>query len=590
MIGLQLAQQQDIPFGSDFAFTYGPAGFLVNPLVVDAGTMRLGFAAVLATQVAIVLLALVGARRRLGWPLAIVLAWATASLVGMEVAERLVAVVFGLSALSLLGRIPATWLAAAGAIAGLALLEKFNGGLASVVILACAVAGASERRRALVAAAAGFVVAVPVLWLALGQSLGGLPGWLARSVELSSGYNDAMGFDPGPAAHWLYVAVPALCLLGLWAIAYGGEHGAARWWLALAWLTLSFLVWKMVVTRMGVERGVAMGLLAFGFLFLPWPRLSSPDVAWADRLLPALGSAAALLLTLACVADAPRALDPVQNARALGREGRLTVSAWRRERAVEAMRAAALRGERPGTALPPRYIRTIGRDPVRVEPSEISVIWAARLRWSPPPVMQSYLAYTATLDDADADHYRNLRRGPAWVLRQPGAAIDGRLPSWESPAAQLAMLCHFAHRGLKNEWQLLRRVPDRCGPSRELLVTHTRTGADVAVPTPPRGTVVVADIDGIDVEGLERLRSTLVRARMRFLDAAGRPPIRLVPGTARNGLIMRAARGVDYPAGAGVSPEIARFRLRVDGSGSRSVTIRWRVVSVGTARGGRAAV
>lgn len=50
-------------------------------------------------------------------------------------------------------------------------------------------------------------------------------------------------------------------------------------------------------------------------------------------------------------------------------------------------------------------------------------------------------AYTEDLDQRNA-RYLAGKKAPRFVLRQPGAAIDTRLPRFESPDATLAIVCH----------------------------------------------------------------------------------------------------------------------------------------------------
>lgn len=64
----------------------------------------------------------------------------------------------------------------------------------------------------------------------------------------------------------------------------------------------------------------------------------------------------------------------------------------------------------------------------------------------------------------------------------------------------------------------------------------------------------LARIGGAGVSGTEILRTLLFRARQRFLLLNGRRLIRLVPGTAGDGLLMAAAPGVDYPGPFAVTP------------------------------------
>ena len=110
-------------------------------------------------------------------------------------------------------------------------------------------------------------------------------------------------------------------------------------------------------------------------------------------------------------------------------------------------------------AVPLAIVGALDNHCVETEPVEVSAIVAyPQWRWCPIGVMQSYAAYTTKLDNLDAAGYADARHGPDRVLRENGA-IDARNPTWESPAAMLALLCHFREIGRGGQWQALARIP-----------------------------------------------------------------------------------------------------------------------------------
>jgi len=174
------------------------------------------------------------------------------------------------------------------------------------------------------------------------------------------------------------------------------------------------------------------------------------------------------------------------------------------------------------------------------------VAWVYDLDWSPLPVFQNYSAYTAELDQLNADRIasdqgpeRILRQNPAQGLSQyPTRTIDRRYPAWDPPAQALATLCNFAPLQTTGHWQLLGRVPDRCGVPELLDSVESSYGESVPVPQAPRGEVVLVRIHGAEVDGLESLRSLLYRAKFRYAVVDGERTYRLVPGTAADGLLL----------------------------------------------------
>ena len=159
--------------------------------------------------------------------------------------------------------------------------------------------------------------------------------------------------------------------------------------------------------------------------------------------------------------------------------------------------------------------------------------------------MQSYAANTTKLDNLDAAGYATRATAPTGVLRQANVTIDGRTPTWESPAAMLSLLCHFKEIRSAAQWQSLARIPDRCGKPRPLVILHSQGVAPVAVPPAPAGSVLIAQVYGLQIHGAERIDTLFTRAAERRLVINGLG-IRVVPDTVADGLIFDVPPYADY--------------------------------------------
>jgi hypothetical protein len=261
--------------------------------------------------------------------------------------------------------------------------------------------------------------------------------------------------------------------------------------------------------------------------------------------------------------------NPITHLRSFATQVRTAASPGRRKAIIDSGRfITAIQ-----YGLEPRTVALLRGHGVHVDPWSASVVWAYRLKWHPLPVFQDYQAYTSALDHGNADVLRN-RGGPDRILRENVAvvekslgyalpAIDNRYPAWDPPAAALAMLCNFAPLETTPRWQVLGRVPSRCGAPRQIGLVGTRAGQTVTVPRAGNDDVVFARIQGAGVGGLERLRSFLLRARFRYAIVNGRTAWRLVPGTAADGLVMTVPRGADFPGqGFTLSPNARTLSLR----------------------------
>ncbi len=59
----------------------------------------------------------------------------------------------------------------------------------------------------------------------------------------------------------------------------------------------------------------------------------------------------------------------------------------------------------------------------------------------------------------------------------------------------LAMICNFVPEISDGGWEVLRRVPDRCGEPIDLGMSPVTAGQPVTVPAAPYGSIVVASFD-----------------------------------------------------------------------------------------------
>jgi hypothetical protein len=229
---------------------------------------------------------------------------------------------------------------------------------------------------------------------------------------------------------------------------------------------------------------------------------------------------------------------------------------------------------------------------VAVEPWEIGAAWAYELDWQPLPVFQNYSAYTPALDRLNSEAVED-PDGPERILRDdtqvvvpefPGPDLDGRFPGWDPPEQARAVLCNFVPLYSDELWQVLGRVPDRCGPPRELGSISAAAGAAVTVPAPGPDEVVFVRIGGAGVGGLEWLQTFLFHAGSRHLVVNGTARYRLVPETAGDGLLMRAAAGVVEPGPFSPLPEATT--IAVEG-GADQLTYDFYAMRVSPARAPR---
>jgi hypothetical protein len=379
-----------------------------------------------------------------------------------------------------------------------------------------------------------------------GQSLGDVPAFIGHTIEISGGYSSAMLRSTDVAPWKVTAAVIAAIGSGLALVAaawlWGGRDRATRWaGVAIAAL-VSFAIYKEGVVR--VDAGHLTVLFA------------NAAVVWiavglSGRHRALMLAAAAIVFAISLPvrpAGLATSFDPVSNVKDAVESARTLVDSGRRDQLTE-FGHAAMEAE---YGLAPEGVAAVGEHTVAVEPWEIGAAWAYDLHWDPLPVFQNYSAYMPQLDRLNAEAVedpdgpeRLLRHNPLVVQPEfPTADIDNRFAGWDPPQQARAVLCNFAPLWEDERWQVLGRVGDRCGGEREIEKVSAAAGEAVDVPEPGPGEVVFARIEGAGVEGLERIQTFLFHAASRHAVVNGTTRYRLVPETAADGLLMRAAPGI----------------------------------------------
>ena len=525
-------------------FTYGPLGFLAQPEGYFSSTVVLSALYVFAVQASLCAALLSVLRRTLG-----LVAGAVATFVLVALCHTLgivnvvvvivVVVAFGLLRGDYGGGAQAVLVAAGGVVAGTHLLIKLNTGV-TVFIVGAVTAIFLDRMlwrlgALFLATTAGSLLAG---WLLTGNGLGDLLPFFDRSWQVASGYSEAMSIETGSRLIFYPVAAVVTAVVGVLAWRVSREWPVLR----RVGLGLAGAMWLFAAFKLGFVRHDSHDLEFFGELLLVGTVFAAalvPSTEGWSKVVPPV--AVALLVTAHLMASGAQAItgaDPVARVARAGEDVSVLASPARRQRAIQRGRTN-LRSRY--YHLTPSIVAAVRGHTVHIRPWEAGIAWAyPEFRWDPAPVFQEYTAYTVGLDDLDAEFYRS-PEAPERILTTP-LAIDIRNPDWESPAAMVAIVCHYRELLADSPWQVLGRVANRCGTERSLGVVKARVGETVAVPTANKDELVVTRIKGLDYSMLYGLRSTLWRAPEVHIRLDGGRRNRLVPGTAADGLILRAPR------------------------------------------------
>ena len=497
--GIAMAFQDALRWGVEVVFTYGPLGFLTSPQLFDPrlGALAWIFVALahVALFVVIVWLSLRSESPLVGIALAVV---------GCVLATRTqptgaVALISLVACFELLRRdhavphrlprrVALSVVVAVGAISAFVFLVKLNDGVAILVLVLVTCAALTERRAAFPMALGSAGIALVVLWLGARQQLQDLVAYVATGREIVTGYSTAMGLDDRT---WDGQSIGVAIAVGLigWALwravrpwRRAGQVGAV---ILVSWFC--FLTYKEAFVRHGGGGFFEVVALTTVWI-LPWPRI--------DRDRRMLVLAALVLAFLGTTRINPFGQVTPGGIGSAIQQLTTIVNTQDRVATIEGAREEL----RARYAIPASMMAAMEGRTVHVEPYETAVLWAyPELAWRPLPIMQPYVAYTAALDRLNAEALAS-DSGPGSILRSVPASIDGRHPFFESPLASLEEVCRFTEIEASDRWQLLIRVPTRCGEPQPMTSVIAAPGELVDVPSESGADrLVVAHIDGIEV-------------------------------------------------------------------------------------------
>ncbi|MGC4748940.1 hypothetical protein ACLQ28_25260 [Micromonospora sp. DT201] len=487
--GIGFAVSDNLRFGKDIVFNYGPWGFLDWPQHVSRPQAALGF--LFTTTAVVVLFWAIYLCVRLRWSagaagaiaFAVTVASGPAGPGGRFVYAGLLFALLTLHHRSTRrthdwrGTLPTAILTAVGT---LLLQVKFSEGvvlLALAGLVAVSVRSLGDLIRGVGVAAAAFVVTFLTLWLVAGQRVADILPWVRGSQEISSGYQEALSIEQGEYIVGYLAAGLLAIIVGILALSNAVRHKTV--------VTAGVVVVSAVVLAFGFKHGFTRHdpahevsfFMAAGFLLIGF-------AAWVRR--PGIVLAAAL----AAFIMAPSGLgnyDPFQ-ARDQWRTGtELLVNNNYRLTSIEASRMRA----RDKYQLPENVVSELRGRPVHVDPMELTLPWAYSLDWRPVPVFQSFSAYTPYLDELNA---KALVEAPAnqVVLHEATVGIDRRNIRWDTPQYLLALACNYRVGARAERWSVLHHSQNRCSPPQTTLTQPVTAGVPVAVPEAGPKEMIVA--------------------------------------------------------------------------------------------------
>jgi hypothetical protein len=432
--GMSRALAENLTIGKDLVFTYGPfAGVATDAYDPDVRWLPLLGGLVLFIGYLATALALVRTRSR--WVAVIASVVVLLGLVTTDATLLLLPVLVLASLLPRRSGLPLPTVSPRSVLAqsvALGLLPLIKVSAAPGAVL-CVLLGAVVLARRHAWGPALLLLVTPpvtavVLWAVAGQPLGGLVDFVRASVPITSGYSEAMYAAALSPALALPVVVTSLVLVAV--LAAGREHDPDRWLLGLMAAATLFLTFKAEFVRIDSHTLTAVTVL---------PLVAALVV---DRTRKSVTRRVVLSLAIVVAAVVSMAVPAA---------GRIAIPTALHTNLVTAPSLAVERIVRPHL-LDQHYDAALGRiadacplpalrGNADVYSSSQYELFSHHVQWNPRPVFQSYSAYTAGLQRANARHLEGRSAPDSIVFRVD--PIDHRMPALEDGASWLDLLTRY---------------------------------------------------------------------------------------------------------------------------------------------------
>ncbi len=496
--GLLLGRMNDLKWGSELDFTYGPWGWLTVHIVIDRTLMVMSALFAIAASIFAVLMIWKLLRRSIS-ELASVLMLVFVVLPFLSqvsITEVFLVGIFG-SFVLLFDRsvrgITESWptVVALAFPVALAMQVKASIGIFAVVgfVAISGIWWRSSKRIALCfGSLAGWFL---LLWVLSEGSFTGVSEWTRLSVSVVGGFASAMSMSLGqPIALLLFCVFCAGTVVLLIRMIRNEQWSIAHKLIASLLVVLTLYS----ALKTGYVREEQFRILDGYALCLPlWIWLLSPVKNRVRHLvflaLPVIVGLFILMGQRPAVRSVSGVYDWPARLGVWVDNSRLVASTTHFENGADQarQRAQAIYG------LSDQMLANLRDASVQVDPFETTLVWAYGLRWAPVPIFQTYQAYTPELDEANTSAL-NRRTENEVVLIEANQVrnINDRLSLWTPPRYQLALTCSWQLVQSTGRWELWRKDAELCGAPENIATVSVAAGQEIEIPRVAANEIVLA--------------------------------------------------------------------------------------------------
>lgn len=477
LIGINRAFLENLQFGKDIAFTFGPLGFTWGiPLLLDYNIWRFALVFSIFNHLLLTYSIYTLFKRHvikyhmyaIFIPL-LVLSMSTTLLdYRLNISIFLLIYMFICSPESQNSQSRTyAYIIFMGLLLSTSSLIKFNMFILSIsTIFATIISLLLLRRNILygICLSISYLFFLILLWMFIGQDIINLVPFFLKESEIFRGYNDAMAIK-GP--DWqIYVGLISIAFIFIIFIISTLNNN---------WKTYIFLILSSNILFASFKHGfVRHDLHVFGFfqiylLFLGLILLIIiddtnkiyNDLRYINIFIIMMISASMIYISPSVLDD--NVIEKVDSYKA-------TIQFLQDPEAFYSTVAAHRELIKSQYQIDENAILYIGNDSIDIFPWDVSLCEAYDLNWSPRPVFQSYSTYTNHLDMINSRHFIGTK-SPKMIL-YAYKSIDGRYPLFDEPATIRTIIFNYEYITEAGEFVLLKKSPN----SREMSINEVDLG------------------------------------------------------------------------------------------------------------------
>jgi len=539
VIGINIAASDNLQFGQDIAFTFGPLGYLYNPSYTDHTLWFQSFLFTLFVHFLFVFsIALLMNKSSVNWKeYIVVFPLLLIPIHFIQDSKLLLSVVILLYLIAthkFKREFETKLLPFITILLAIASLIKFNMLITGISILAAFTFICVRDRyfQKALTAFISYIVFVSILWIITSQHIINLPVYLLNGYRISSGYSDAMAVN-GP--EWqIYVGLIGVVFAIILFIYISLKRKDELFIFILLSMGLLFLAFKHGFVR---HDGHVYGFFAvYSIFFVCAYIICKNDTCPKVRVFSVLLS----ILFVACIYNGfPSIMEDnvIQKIPAYELSWSL-ISNQTYQTQVSDNAKNNIKHDYP---LDNKTIQYLNGKTVDIFPWDIALVWAYDFNWSPRPIFQSYSAYTPHLDDLNAQHFSK-GDAPQAVLYSY-KSIDGRYPIFDEPHTFANILHNYTFVNKSGEFILLALNTNQSTSRLEedLGTLTVELGQPIEIPKYDSG-YVFGHIE-LEYSTFGKLmkfiyKPAFAHIRFKFYDSMYSNDYRFIPGTSKNGVFL----------------------------------------------------